>query len=170
MWADKLAYGLSLWISGHWLDTTLILVAFGIAGSLAAGPLIGASWAGVDTFLACYGVLLAIGIFTWTLAGFSAREADAQKGAAGLFATHIGERRYGPGELSDWHCEKLATVLRVPGDQVEDELLLWVVEQSTAQGPKEVLVITNRLWFLRLVGRGRGGKQVLDLATGKSIA
>jgi hypothetical protein len=170
LWADTFAYRVSLWVSNNWLKTAVWLLVGAIIGSVLAGPVAQAGWSGVSTFATCYALVLAIGIFTWTLAGFSAREADKQKRASDAFATNIGARPYGHGSLSDWHREKLAVVLRVPEESVEDEVLVQLIEQSNSQGPRDALVITNRLWFLRLVGRGRGGKQVLDLATGERLA
>lgn len=54
-------------------------------------------------------------------------------------------------------------MLGVEPNQVEGELLLWLIEKSGKQGRREALVVTQ----LRLVGRG--GTQVFDLATGKRL-
>ncbi len=167
--ADRLVYRASLWVSGHWLEATLLLVLVGVAGSLVAGAVFGEGWDGVALFQGCYGGLLAIGIFTWTLAGVSTREADGRRKAAEEFAVLVGSGSYGAGQLWQWHREVLADVLDVQAHSVESELMVWFVEQSSSKGPREALVITNGQWFLRLVGRGRGGLQVRDLATGERL-
>ena len=110
-----------------------------------------------------------MGIFTWTLAGFSTREVDRRRRAAEEFASAVAGAEFGNGPLDPWHREKLAEVLEVDAHQVENELLLWLVQVPGKQGPREALVITQRLWFLRLVGRGAGGKQARDLSTNEIL-
>lgn len=166
--ADKRTRQISLWVSGRWLETAALLLILGLAGGVIAG-FVGDGWSSVSIFETCYGVVLAVGIFTWTLAGFSIREADRRQAAAAQFAAGIEGRNFGQSPLDPWHHEQLARVLRVDEVHVERELLLWVIEKTGKQGPREALVVTQRLWFLRLVGRGAGGKQVLDLATGKRL-
>lgn len=134
------------------------------------GPIFGGGWGAVSVYETCYAVVLTIFIFTWTLSGFSSREADRKKIAADHFARAIETRSFGQAPLDAWHRQKLATVLGVSEGSVEDELLLWLIDQPGVQGPREALVITHRLWFLRLVGRGRGGHKVFDLSTGERLA
>lgn len=167
--ADKLAYRLSLWVSTHWLETAGGLTVVGTVLGVLCGYLSSDFWSALGTFETCYGVLLAIGIFTWTLAGFSTREADRKRTAAEAFGLAVGQRSFTHAELDDWHLEELARVFKVQPQQVENELLLWLVEAPGKQGPREALVVTQRLWFLRLVGRGRGGKQTIDLSTGAGL-
>ena len=165
--ADKVAYRVSLWVGGHWLETAGILTVVGVLGGGITGFLT-ASWDAGGIFETCYAVMLAVGIFTWTLAGFSTREADRKRTAAEAFAHAVGKGCFGHAALDDWHREELANVLQVEDAQIEQELLLWLVESPGTQGPREALVVTQRLWFLRLVGRG--GRQVMDLATGQPLA
>jgi hypothetical protein len=167
--ADKAAYRISLWVGEHWLEAAAILGAIALAGGCVVGVLLNAGWDGVSTFEGCYGVALAIGIFLWTLAGFSQREVDRRRRAADEFAQAVGRTQFGHSQLADWHREELARVLRVPEEQIENELLLWLVEQNNVQGGRELLAITQRYWFLRLVSRGRGGKQTFDLSTGEPL-
>lgn len=166
--ADKFVHRLSLWVGNHWLETKGILTGIAVAGGALAW-LVGDGWNSTSIFETCFAVVLAIGIFTWTLAGFSVREADRRRLAAEEFAAKVEGRPFGRGALDSWHREELARVLRVEQDQVEGELLLWLIDKSGKQGPREALVLTQRLWFLRLVGRGPRGKQVFDLATGERL-
>lgn len=166
--ADKSARRISLWVSNHWLETAGLLLGVAAVGGAAIG-LTADGWNSVSVFETCFAVVLAIGIFTWTLAGFSTREADRRRLAADEFAAAVDGRPFGRGPLDSWHREELARILKVGLNQVEGELLLWLIDKRGAKGPREALVVTQRLWFLRLVGRGAGGKQVFDLSTGERL-
>lgn len=133
---------------------------------------LGWDWNSIGIFETCFAVVLTIGIFTWTLAGFSTREAERKVRSAEKFAEAVGRKQFGRDDLHDWHRQQLAEVLKVREAVVEQELLLWLVEipPPGTPGSREALVVTQRLWFLRLVGRGRGGKQTIDLATGQRLA
>lgn len=167
--ADRGLYHLSLLVSRHWVWTVSLLSGFAVVGAVIVGPVLGGGWAAVSTFETCYGIVLAIGIFTWTLAGYATQEADRKSRGAKAFAEHATGKHFGAGELKPWQRERLAGVLKVDPDQVTSELLVWLVEQSDSQGAREAIVVTQRHWFLRVVGRGRGGLQVLDLATNRRL-
>jgi hypothetical protein len=74
---------------------------------------------------------------------------------------------WGKGPLDRWHREELAAVLGVSDDAIEDQLVLWLIDKQGAQGPREALVITRDLRYIRMVGRG--GRQVIDLGTGNRL-
>lgn len=168
--ADEFAYRLSLWIGAHWLETAGILVAVGVVGGVLAGILTAGGWGAVGTFETGYAVLLAIFIFIWTLAGYSERQAEHRVRGAEEFAAAVQRSTsFGRGPLDGWHRTKLSEVLDVDRDRIEDELLLWLLDQPGVRGPRELLVVTKRLQCLRLVGRGAGGQQVIDLATGSRV-
>jgi hypothetical protein len=153
----------------HWLKVAgcllLIALLIGAVAAFVGGEEHGVEYVGLaETSL---GVVLAIFIFAWTLSGFAAQRADLQEGGRKAFADEVSARRYVGGEIPDWAKTRLATVLKVPTDQVEGELALWLIEERAGGGGRVVLAVTRRLWFLRATAQ-RGG-QVLDLATGERL-
>lgn len=157
-------FRLSRFVSTHWIGTIFALTAVAVLGGIVA-LLLDGGWGAVSIFETCYGVVLTIGIFTWTLSGYASQEADRKRRGASRFAERIQSGKFGRGDLDPWHREELATFLNVDPGKVEAELLLWLVESSGVQGPRELLAVTQRHWFIRLVARGKGGRQVIDLAT-----
>jgi hypothetical protein len=153
----------------HWWKVAAVLagvaVAVGAVAALVAGD--GNRLEALGLVETCLGVLLAVFIFAWTLSGFALERVDLQQAGRQAFSTEVGNRRYVGGALPDWATQKLAGVLEVPSTRVEEELVLWLVERRTGQGPRVVLAVTRRYWFLRVTAQ-RGG-QVLDLATGRRL-
>jgi hypothetical protein len=157
-------FRLSLLVSRHLIATVAILTGVAVLGGAAAGVL-GDGWNSVSVFQTCYGIFLTIGIFTWTLSGYATREADRKRHGAIAFATRVRDGNFGPGDITAWHRTELATFLEVSPEQVESELLLWMVDQRAVQGGAELIAITQRHWFIRVVARGHGGRQVIDLGS-----
>jgi hypothetical protein len=147
------------------------LVLFGAAAGVLAYVFAhtGEAWNAVGVVIGCYGVLLAIAIFAWTLGEFAQRRSAWQRQGALRFAEEIGRSDYGGGDLAPWHIRELARGLQVPEAEVENELLAWVIQSHNSQGGKTALVITRSMRFLRVSSRGRGGHTIKDLATDERL-
>lgn len=119
---SRALYLLSRHVSRHWGATVGVLLGIGVVGGFVCYAL-GDRWNSVSIFETCYGVVLTIGIFTWTLSGYAPQRADRKRRGAEQFAKAIqksvqGGGTLGPGRL-DVYLPVLSKFLDVPEKEVE---------------------------------------------------
>lgn len=169
--SNDLMIALGRRVNAHAGLSLLALVAPAILGGLLFGQVLRGGWNAVSVFETCYGVLLAIGIFFWTLSGHLERSQKHRRDGAVRFSELVAEKSYKQADLADWHLAGLAKVFGVRESDVEDELLCWLTENlpDDARGGRAALVIARDMTFMRVSSRGAGGKQIIDLADGQVL-